>query len=217
MDAAELVAAIEAALQPLSADYAGSASEADLYEASLFAIAIGAVNDAHGTVLITADGHSPAVELHFRRGPGNLWMGSFTFARCAFAGAGKELEIHLGIYVSGASGVAHECDVALLDRAEAERSRAGLIPPRARGLIGAIEAKHYVASPGISVGRNFLGLAAELGNPKCSLAFPAKGSASLDRLLARRLCECFDEIIPSSAPAGRLQAHLEQDIRNWLA
>lgn len=217
MTGPELIRAIEAALQPLSPAYATGATEADLYEASLFALAVGAVEAANGSVLMTTNGQTPAPELHFRRAPGNLWMGAFTFARSSFPGTAKELEIHLGVYVAGASGVAHECDVALLDHEEAERSRAGSIHPRARGLVGAVEAKHYVASPGIGVGRNFLGLAAELGNPKCALAFPAKGSQSLDRLLARRLCECFDEIVPASAAAARLQAHLEQDVRNWLA
>jgi len=217
MTGPELIRAVEAALQSLSGAYASGATEADLYEASLFAVGVQAAKDAHATVLVTRDGVAAAPELHFRRAPGNLWAGDFTYARCSFPGSQKELEVHLGVYVAGASGVAHECDVALLDREEAERSRAGFIHPRARGLIGALEAKHYVASPGIGVGRSFLGLAAELGNPKCALAFPAKGSASLDRLLARRPCECFDEIVPTSAAAKRLQAHLEQDIRNWLA
>lgn len=123
----------------------------------------------------------------------------------------------MGIYVAGKSGVAHECDVAILDADEAARSRAGAVHPRARGLVAALEAKHYVSSPGIGVGRGFMGLAAELGQNRSSLAFPAAGSATLGRLLANKLCECFDELVPTGAAATRLQAHLEQDMRNWLA
>jgi hypothetical protein len=214
---AELIAAIELALQPLSAAYSAGATEADLYEASLFAVATKAVDAIRGAALITQDGSTAAPELHFRRAPGNLWLGDFTYARCTWPGTVRELEIHLGIYVAGKSGVAHECDVAILDAEEAARSRAGAVHPRARGLVAAMEAKHYVASPGIGVGRGFMGLAAELGQNKSSLAFPAMGSATLGRLLANRPCEAFDELIPDGAAARRLQAHLEQDMRNWLA
>jgi len=63
-------------------------------------------------------------------------------------------------------------DVAILDRVEAERSRRGLVHPRCGKLIASIEAKHYQASPGLGVGREFIGLAAEIGQAKCTLAFP---------------------------------------------
>ena len=84
-------------------------------------------------------------------------------------------------------------------------------------LIGSIEAKHYAASPGIGIGRGFLGLASELGAKKCALAFPAKSSGSLSALIAPKTSECFDELIPESPAAVRLRSHLDQAIRNWLA
>lgn len=80
MTGAELIAAIELALQPLSAAYSSGATEADLYEASLFAIATKAVDSIRGVPLITTDGATAASELHFRRAPGNLWLGDFTYA-----------------------------------------------------------------------------------------------------------------------------------------
>lgn len=217
MTTAELIRAVEGAIGALEAAYRGAATESDLYEASLLAVVVQAARDARGTVLLTNDGVSHAAELRFRRSPGNLWSGNFTYAVVSFPHTGRRLEAHLGVYVGGASGVAHECDVALLDQIEADRSRAGSVHPRRRGLVASVEAKHYVSSPGIDVGRGFLGLSSELGQSKCSLGFPARSSSSLATLIARRPSECFDELTPGSAASARLRAHLDQEIRNWIA
>jgi hypothetical protein len=215
--AQELIAAVERTLAALERTYRGGATESDLYEASLLSVVVQAGRDAGGTALMTNDGVRPAAELRFRRSPGNLWSGNFTYAVISFPNTVKRLEAHLGVYVAGASGVAHECDVALLDQIEADRSRAGGVHPRRRGLVASVEAKHYVASPGIDVGRGFLGLAAELGQRRCCLSFPAKSSSSLAALIARRPSECFDELTPGGAAAARMRAHLDQEVRNWIA
>lgn len=217
MTAQELIAAVEAALLVLEPNYRGSAAESDLYEACLLTILTGAARDAGGTIFITSDGMQAASSLRFRRSPGNLWLGNFAYVIVSFPNSTKVLEAHLGIYVAGASGVPHECDVALLDQVEASRSRAGRVHPRRSGLVAALEAKHYVASPGIGVGRGFIGLSTELGQKKCCLGFPAKGSSNVAALLARKPSECFDELLPGAPAASRLQAHLDQAIRNWIA
>jgi hypothetical protein len=168
-------------------------------------------------VLITNDGQYSSSALRFRRSPGNLWLGDFTYGVITFPSNIKRLEAHLGVYVAGASGVAHECDVALLDQVECDRSRAGAVHPRRRGLVASIEAKHYVGSPGIGIGRGFLGLSAELGQKKCCLGFPAKGSANIAALIAPKPSECFDELQPGTPAASRMRALLDQEIRNWIA
>ena len=217
MTADELIAAVESALTVLEPNYRGAATESDLYEASLLAILIGAAHDAGASVFMTSDGVQAATALRFRRSPGNLWLGNFAYGVVSFRDNPKVLEAHLGVYVAGASGVAHECDVALLDQVEASRSRAGQVHPRSRGLVASIEAKHYVASPGIGVGRGFLGLATELGQKKCCLGFPAKSSAGIAALISKKPSECFGELRPGAPAASRLRAHLDQEIRNWIA
>jgi hypothetical protein len=160
----------------------------------------------------------PVEGVSFRRAPGNLWNGDFTRVVADFPGYSKQLEIHLGVYVTGRSKVQHECDVAIIDHKEAERSRQGFVHPRTgRTLIASIEAKNYAASPGIGVGRSFLGLSVELGQAGCTLAFPARSSANIAALLTSRASECFDELVPNGRAAARLTGHLEQKIRNWLA
>jgi hypothetical protein len=217
MNKPALVSAIEKAIGLLEQVYRDGADESDLYEASLLTVAVAAARSAGGTVLLTADGHNRAREIRFRRSPGSLWTGAFTYALVSFPNSVKQLEIHLGVFVRGTSLVAHECDIAIIDHGEAERSRRGAVHPRKQGLIAAIEAKHYSASPGIGVGRAFLGLGTELGQKQCSLGFPATSSSTLAALIASRPSETYDELLPGTGSARRLEASLEQSIRNWKA
>lgn len=212
----ELVAAIEGAIGALSQVYRGEADESDLYEAALLTIAVNAVRLADGMTLLTDDGRTPASQITFRRGPGNLWSSGFTFGIVSFPATAKSLEIHLGVKVVGASGVAHECDVSVIDAEECERSRAGSLHPRRSRVVAALEAKHYQVSPGLEIGRGFLGLGNELGGSKCSLVFPAQVSPNLGTLIARKEPECFPEVEPGSSAADRLCRHIEQQVRNWL-
>ncbi|MGW6358741.1 hypothetical protein ACWFR5_27100 [Streptomyces sp. NPDC055092] len=216
MNKPSLVQAIELAIGALKPVYRNNADESDLYEASLLVVCVEAARAAGGTPLLTGDGENPATALRFRRSPGNLWSGDFTHVLVSFPGTQKKLEIHLGVFVAAAtSKVAHECDVAVLDRQEAERSRRAMVHPRARGLVAAIEAKHYGASPGLGIGRGFLGLAHELGVKKCSLVFPAPSSTTLGALIAKKDSEAYPELLPGTPAADRLRAKLDQAMRNW--
>jgi hypothetical protein len=211
----ELIAAIEEAIGALRTVYTDAAREADLYEAALLAVATEAAEAAGGNCLITNDGVSAAGSAVFRTQPGNLYAGNFTYVLASFAG-GRQLEIHLGVYVAGKSGVLHECDVAVLDQEEAERSRVGSVHPRSRNLVAAVEAKHYSVSPRLRVGREFIGLASEMGPGKCTLAFPAPGGSNIMPLLAKHPGECFDELIPGTPPADLMRGHITQKIKNWI-
>jgi hypothetical protein len=213
----DLIVAIEKAIGVLSQVYRNNADESDLYEASLLVLALEAAESAGGTVLLTQDGRTPASTLGFRRAPGNLWRGDFTYALVSFPDHPKQLEIHLGVYVLGSSRVAHECDVAVIDHLEAERSRRGQVHPRHSKLIASIEAKNHSTSPDLGIGRAFLGLSMELGQNQCSLAFPSKSRPNLAALIAKKRSEAYDELLPGKEAAARLRSHLDQSIRNWTA
>lgn len=218
MNTDDLIAEVSAQIGALSASYASTASASDLYEAALLTVVIDSMRLAGATrILLTDDGTTPTAAVNLRKSPGNLWTTGITHAIAEFSGTPRTCEAHLGVYVVGESGVPHECDVAIIDGREAERSRRGAVHPRKSGLIAAVEAKHYAASPGIDIGRAFIGLAAEMGHARSCLAFPAPGSTALMRLLARRSSECFDSAVPSAAATQRLGAHVEQMVRNWRA
>lgn len=216
MTAQELINNVESAIGALRADYRDYATESDLYEAALLAIGVEAVRAAGGTPTFTDDLRTATTQFRFRTAPGNMWSRDFTFVVVEFPTTTKRLELHLGVMVLGLSGVAHECDVAIITHDEATRSRVNRAHPRASGLVAAVEAKNYAASPGLGVGRAFLGLGSELQQNKCNLAFPATSSTNIARLIARKGCECFDELTPRSPAADRLSHHLEQRVRNWV-
>jgi hypothetical protein len=219
MNTTDLINHLTAQIGALDATYQASAAASDLYEAALWVLAVDAIKAAGATKVEVAGpmttGGSPLPT--FRTQPGSLWSGNFTFAVASFATTQRQCEVHLGVKVVGESGVAHECDVAIIEEREAQRSRTGSVHPRKSGLVAAVEAKNYVASPGIGVGRSFIGLATELGHPKSSLSFPAAGAPNLMRLLARRSSECFDEAIPGGNGSVGLEANLARLIRNWRA
>ena len=213
----DLVQAIELAIGALRPVYRTKADESDLYEASLLALCLEASAEAGGTALLTQDGTTPAGVLHFRRAPGNLWSGNFTHALVSFPDVQKRLEIHLGVYVAGRSKVAHECDVAIIEHQEAERSRQAAVHPRSIKVVAAIEAKHYSTSPGLDVGRSFLGLTQELGDRERSLVYPSRSSVNLAGLIAKRHSEAYGELLPGTPAAARLRSRLDQAVRNWKA
>lgn len=215
MNRVDLIRAIQGSIGVLSPIYRTGATESDLYEASLLPICIAAATDAGGSAVLTYDGTNPATALRFRMSPGNLWSSDICYVRVTFSDTPKALEIHLGVYVVGKSKVAHECDVALIDSMEAERSRLLRVHPRNSKLIYAIEAKHYSRSPGIGIGRGFLGLTQELVAKKCSLVFPSTSSATLSGLIATKDSQVYSELLPGTNAARRLQSHIDQAIRNW--
>ena len=209
------IVAVQSALGALSQVYVNSATESDLYEAALLAEAVRAARDANGEVILTNDGFRRSKSIIFRRSPGNLWNSKFTYAKVNFSPT-RVLEIHLGIFVLASSGVPHECDVAVLEHEEAERSRQANVHPRASKLIAAIEAKNYSSPPGLNVGRSFLGLSAEMGQGRSFLAFPSGHAKSVQTLLAKRSSECFSGVLPASSDADGLRKHIEQKIKNWV-
>lgn len=219
MNTTELINHLTSQIGALSATYQSSAAAADLYEAALWVVAVDSTRTAGAS---RVDIHGPTTPAGvplptFRTHPGSLWVGNFTYAVASFASTSEQCEIHLGVKVVGESGVAHECDIAILEEREARRSRAGSVHPRKSGLIASVEAKNYAASPGIGVGRSFIGLATELGHPKSSLSFPAAGAPNLMRLLARRSSECFDEGVPGGGGSAGLEANMARLVRNWRA
>lgn len=113
--------------------------------------------------------------------------------------------------------MAHECDVAIIEHQEAERSRQAAVHPRNTRIVAAIEAKHYSASPALGVGRSFLGLAQEIGERVSSLVYPSRSSTNLAGPIAKRHSETYRELLPGTPAAARLRSRLDQAIRNWKA
>ena len=125
------------------------------------------------------------------------------------------LEVHVGVRVAGKSGVLHECDIAVIERGEAESCRQNGTEPRSFHLKIAVEAKFYSANLGLDLARSFIGLTRDLA-PSASPCFVANiTSASVVRLLGARTREWQDEVVPESNGARRLRAFFENQFHRY--
>jgi hypothetical protein len=158
-----LLAAIQTQVASLATAYQNAASNADLYEAYTLSIVADGARSEGGTVSILDNAGNPATTLLLRSGPSDIFTTTqaFTHLRIAFPSV-PPLEVHVGIYVGGRSGVKHECDVVVLPQNEAEACRLNQVVPKHSSLIFAVECKYYASGLGLNLARSFIGLSSEI-------------------------------------------------------
>jgi hypothetical protein len=159
----------------------------DLYEAYIWSVILDAARNKGAAVeLKDVHGNLVVADFIFRTSPAELWWRSenYCHAEIVFPNC-PALEAHVGIYVAGRSKVRHECDVAVLFKSEGDICRARHVLPRPSKVLLSVEAKYYVNStPGLSLGRAFLGLRDEIQrNNRFFIA--TSHSNSIAKLLAK--------------------------------
>lgn len=172
----------------------------DVFEAYVLSLVLEAARTETASVSFeNVNGRVPPV-FTFRTSPGFIFSTTQNYTHAIITFAGKPpLEAHLGIYVEGASGVLHECDVAVVTRAEAQACRVNQASPRSAKLVIATECKFYAATPSLGLGRGFLGLVSDLKVRDCFFVMNRK-APSIERLLARRRRHtCRESIIPANS------------------
>jgi len=102
--------------------------------------------------------------LIFRTSPGRIFSTAqdYSHATIEFPN-GPALEAHIGVYVEGVSGIAHECDVVVLVASEADFCRRNHVHPKKKRAVLSVECKFFSNPLGIALGRQFLGVTADLG------------------------------------------------------
>jgi hypothetical protein len=200
---------IQAALGPAISPSLTVASAAnDVFEAYVFSLLLEAARTETAAVSFEdVHGRTPNV-FTFRTSPGFIFSTAqdYTHAVITFSGR-PPLEAHLGIYVEGASGVLHECDVVAVDRAEAQACRVSQASPRSAKVFIATECKFYAATPSLGLGRGFLGLISDI-TAKDRFFVMNRTAPSIERLLARRHRHtCRESIIPANTNNVDLLIH----------
>jgi hypothetical protein len=164
----------------------------DLYEAYVWSVVIRAARNRGAAIEFKdRNGNDVVTTFYFRTSPGELWWGSndYCHAEIRFPGC-PALEAHVGIYVGGRSQVRHECDVAVLYKDEANICRTKHVLPRASKVELAVECKYYINStPGLSLGRSFLGLCDEIQKPN-RFFIATSHSTSVAKLLPKHTRDC---------------------------
>ena len=206
-DELALLAAIRSALMPLPPSLTNSSRGADLFEAYILTLIVEAARLEGGSVTYeTVSGTTPT-QFYFRTSPGHIdsRLHPYTHAVIDF-GARPPLEAHVGIRVAGRSQVLHECDVAVLDRAEAQDCRDNRTEPRSYTLAISAEAKFYTTALGLNLARSFVGLISDL-----SASFPCfvanTTSVSAMRLLAaRKERHWYDQVMVGRSSTDNLRS-----------
>jgi len=179
-----LLVQIQAALGPaLPPSLTLASAGSDIFEAYVLSLILDAAETESAIIgFANVDGSVPT-QFRFRTSPGHIWWDSqpFTYATIQFPDT-PLLEAHMGVYVSGKSGLIHEADALVLLAEEATLARDNQVPPRSKRSIIATECKFYAANLPIGLARAFVGLCSDLSTRDCYFVSNA-GSGSVEKLL----------------------------------
>ena len=172
----------------------------DIYEGYIFVVLLRAARIEGAQVVFSSIQGGAVNQFVFRTSPGylnsqrqNYGYAEIRFPRC------PTLEAHLGVRVAGQSNVLHECDVSVLDQAEAELCRRVVqtLAPRSARVRIAVEAKYYTTALGLQLGRSFLGLVRDLSADNVFFVFNHEAE-SVERLLAHKKQQWEHNIVPEN-------------------
>lgn len=190
------------------------------FEAYVFSLCSEAVRRAGGTVSVTGiqSGVQPATVV-FRGAPGSMASTDqdFVYADCSLNG--RRFEIHVDVEYQGSSGALHEIDVSVCDQAHADAVRRNNSTPKMAGnkLIMAFECKFYESTPGVALGRTFVGLLSDCGALRLKGFVANIPSDKLGLYFSKRSRpEPFLGLIPiDNSAEERFVRNVEQELRKW--
>ena len=185
----QLLSDIKQVLGPSLIPSLTSASAAnDIYEAYLFSLLCEAAIAENATVTFRSRAQIIPGTFVFRTSPGYINSTTHDYGYAVIDFPGKPLlEAHVGVRVTGASMVLHECDISVImhDEAELCRNTIANVAPRASKVIISVEAKFYDSSLGLHLGRAFLGFTMDVSAFK-SFFVINRTSRSIEKLLSHK-------------------------------
>jgi hypothetical protein len=222
----ELVAAITSQILGAGPLNLSSSSElCDLFEAYVFSIVLDAAMREGASLPIQFENiyGATATQVTFRTSPGRIFPSSptattppYTHAIIQFANK-PALELHQGIYVSGKSGLLHECDIAILLRSEGQTCRQNRVHPRCAKVVFASECKFYAGGLGIGLARGFLGLTTDIWK-QGRFFVSNSASSSSQKLLTHHDRKWAESLVPADATrTNRFRALVERIFEEFKA
>jgi hypothetical protein len=199
------LANLQAAYTSLLAGHAPVASSGqanDAFEVYTLSLVLSAARDEGATIRFeSTSGVINPSPLRFRTSPGRIFstVHDYSHALIQFPD-GLAFEAHIGVYVEGLAGVLHECDVLVVDASEGRFCRRNRVHPKKSSTVLTAECKFYTGKLGIDLGRQFLGVTADLGSEGRFFLSNADGK-SVDRVLAHHKRERFFGLTPLDADA----------------
>lgn len=213
----ELINAIRRLVSARRISYTSASQASDVYEGFIFSLVV-ATASRHGARVTYEDvGGNKVNDLVLRTSPGHIYSDTqpYTHALIEFEDA-PPLEVHLGVYVQGTSGILHECDILVLPAREAVLCRAQRIAPRGSQCVLIIECKYYASRLGIDNARNFEGMRADV-RTQDELFVSNIGTPSIARYLNARNREFERDVLPGSPQALYVQAEVRKAFKSFLS
>jgi hypothetical protein len=196
---------IQAAYNKLLAAHAPvtSAVQAnDAFEVYTLALVLRAANEEGAVISFESSrGIVNPSPLRFRTSPGRIFSTACDYSHSIVGfPAGLSFEAHIGVYVEGLAGVLHECDVLVIDASEGQFCRKNLVHPKKASTVLTAECKFYTGKLGIALGRQFLGVTADLGSEGRYFVSNSDGKP-VDRVLAHHNRQRFFGLSPLTKDA----------------
>lgn len=217
--AQDLLAQIQATLSSAISPSLTTASDtSDIFEAYVFTLVVEAAETEGAAITYRdVDGNKPPVFV-FRTSPGYIFSRNRAYTHAVIAFSEKlPLEAHVGVRVVGKSGVLHECDVAVIEQAEAETCRQRQVPPRPSKVLVAVECKFYSTPHQLNFARAFIGLTSDLSATQ-PLFVTNSSSDSLEKLLSERGRIWEHNLTPSaSVKVMRLRHKFQNAFQDYKA
>ena len=190
------------------------------FEVYVLALCAEAVRRCGGTAVLTGvrTGPDPQVVV-FRGAPGSMASRSQDFCYVDCQLGEKRFEFHGGVVYEGQSGAHHEIDVSAYLSAHAESVRNSGRMPRTHGsVIVAIECKFYESTPGVALGRTFVGLVRDCGRNRLRAFVCNRSSPGLESFLSASWApKPFLDLSALSYDAEeRFVRNVEQELRQWM-
>jgi hypothetical protein len=185
----------------------------------VYSLVIQAAQDLGATVQPEdVHGNTPSLFV-FRKSPGFIYSTERPYVHAVITFPQKPpLEAHVGIRVEGVSGVLHECDIAVLARAEAQTCRQNQVQPRKASLRLAVECKFYSVPLPLGLARGFVGLVADLPPKNARFLVFNTNSDTVERYLAYRDQKWEKDVYPGSPqPIQRLRGAFQTAFRDYIA
>lgn len=219
MMASTLVAEISTILgSAYGMNYSAASDANDVFEGYALAIVVKAARAAGATVAFETNEGAATTNLIFRTSPGDIFSPKKKYTHAVIdLPRSPPLEAHIGVKVSGKSGVLHECDVAVIDRHEARVCRTGNVHPRASKVLVAAECKFYASTPQLGLARGYLGLVEELGKQDRLLVTNTTSNSAEKMVAYHKAGWEFDLSSPTSAQAADLEAKFKKAFRDYAA
>jgi hypothetical protein len=188
-----------------------SSDTSDIFEGYVFTLVLEAARTEGATITYRdVNGNTPSVFI-FRTSPGYIFSTSQLYTHAVISFSNRPfLEAHIGVRVLGRSGVLHECDVAVIEQAEAETCRQRQVPPRSSKVLIATECKFYSTPLQLNLARAFIGLTTDLSAAK-SVFVTNSFSSSLEKLLSGRGRDWEHNLTPMATVEVMRLRHKFQD------